>query len=294
MLLASTAPSAAPAPTTVCSSSTNRMISPWACRISSSTPLRRSSNSPRNLLPATMEPMSSASTAPAAQLLRHVARDYPLRQPLGDGRLAHAGAADQHRVVLRPPDQRLHRPRHLGVAADHRVQLTLAGKLRQVDAEPLQRAVAALRPLVGHPMLAANGLQRPVDLLQVRRRNRTAPSRRRRRLSWTIATRRCSEPMNSSPSRFASSFARSSAFAARGVTKICADSWATLGAASNSSSSRDRTSGRDTPHLAQHVGGDAVVALQQRHQHVLDVPLAVPVAPDYLLRPAPAPRGPAR
>ena len=59
MLPASTAPSAPPAPTIVCSSSTNVMISPSPSVISLSTALSRSSNSPRYLAPATIAPMSS-------------------------------------------------------------------------------------------------------------------------------------------------------------------------------------------------------------------------------------------
>ena len=61
MLPASIAPSAAPAPTTVCSSSTNVTISPSLCLISFRTALSRSSNSPRYLAPATMAPRSSAT-----------------------------------------------------------------------------------------------------------------------------------------------------------------------------------------------------------------------------------------
>src|SRR5450759_4746625 len=60
MLDASTAPSAAPAPTRVCISSMNRMTSPSAWSISLSTALSLSSNSPRYLAPATSAPMSSA------------------------------------------------------------------------------------------------------------------------------------------------------------------------------------------------------------------------------------------
>ena len=61
MLAASMAPSAAPAPTRVCSSSMNSTTSrDW--RISSRIFLRRSSNSPRYLVPATSAPMSSVST----------------------------------------------------------------------------------------------------------------------------------------------------------------------------------------------------------------------------------------
>ena len=59
MLPASIAPSAPPAPTMVCNSSTKVMISPSASVISLRTALRRSSNSPRYLAPASIEPMSS-------------------------------------------------------------------------------------------------------------------------------------------------------------------------------------------------------------------------------------------
>ena len=61
-LAASTAPSAAPAPTIVCSSSMNRMMRPSEFLISASTAFNRSSNSPRYLAPASSEPMSSDHT----------------------------------------------------------------------------------------------------------------------------------------------------------------------------------------------------------------------------------------
>ena len=61
-LPADTAPSAAPAPTIVCSSSMKRTISPSAAVISASTALSRSSNSPRYFAPAISEPTSSAQT----------------------------------------------------------------------------------------------------------------------------------------------------------------------------------------------------------------------------------------
>ncbi len=60
MLEASMAPSAAPAPTMVCSSSMNRMMSFWRS-ISSMITLRRSSNCPRYLVPATTLARSSVS-----------------------------------------------------------------------------------------------------------------------------------------------------------------------------------------------------------------------------------------
>ena len=60
ILPASMAPSAAPAPTTVCSSSINIIICPPDSDTSFKTFLRRSSNSPRYLAPATSAAKSSA------------------------------------------------------------------------------------------------------------------------------------------------------------------------------------------------------------------------------------------
>ena len=61
-LEASIAPSVAPAPTTVWSSSMKRITRPSAFWTAPSTAFSRSSNSPRNLAPATSAPMSSATT----------------------------------------------------------------------------------------------------------------------------------------------------------------------------------------------------------------------------------------
>ena len=61
MLEASIAPSAAPAPTRVWSSSMNRMICPSASVISFRTAFRRSSNSPRYFAPATRAARSKAT-----------------------------------------------------------------------------------------------------------------------------------------------------------------------------------------------------------------------------------------
>ena len=59
---ASIAPSALPAPTSVCISSMKRMISPAAAVTSVRTAFSRSSNSPRYFAPAISAPMSSASS----------------------------------------------------------------------------------------------------------------------------------------------------------------------------------------------------------------------------------------
>ena len=122
----------------------NVMTWPSLSLISFSTALSRSSNSPRYFAPATIAPRSSDDQPLAAQRLGHVAGDDPLGQALDDGGLADAGLADQHRVVLGPPGQHLDDPADLGVAADDRVELAVAGALGQVDAVLLQRLVGAL------------------------------------------------------------------------------------------------------------------------------------------------------
>ena len=59
------------------------------------------------------------------QPLRHVAADDALGQALDDGRLADAGLADQHGVVLGAPRQHLDDAADLLVPADDRVELAL-------------------------------------------------------------------------------------------------------------------------------------------------------------------------
>ena len=66
----------------------------------------------------------------AGQRLGHLVVDDPLGDALDDGGLADAGLADQHRVVLRAAGQDLDRLLDLVGAADHRVELALAGELR--------------------------------------------------------------------------------------------------------------------------------------------------------------------
>ena len=103
--------------------------------------------------------------APVAQRLGHVARDDPPREPLDDGGLAHAGLADQDRVVLRAPGQHLDHAPNLVVAPDHRVELALLGRLGEVAPEALERLVAVLGVLVGHAVRAAHLLDRLGELV---------------------------------------------------------------------------------------------------------------------------------
>ena len=80
------------------------------------------------------------------QALRHVAVDDAERQPLGDRRLADAGLADQHRVVLGAPGEHLDRAADLLVAADHRVELALARLGGEVAGVFLERVVVGSPP----------------------------------------------------------------------------------------------------------------------------------------------------
>ena len=130
MFEASIAPSAAPAPTTVCSSSMKRMICPSASVTSFRTAFSRSSNSPRNLAPGDQRAQVERDDPLVLQALRHVAAHDPLGQPLGDRRLADAGLADQDRVVLRPAREDLDDAPDLLVAADDRVELALSRAAR--------------------------------------------------------------------------------------------------------------------------------------------------------------------
>ena len=84
------------------------------------------------------------------QDVRHLVPDDPLGQTLDDGGLAHAGLADQDRIVLGAPGQDLDHPLDLGLAPDHGVELVLAGELGQIAGELVQhgRLGALLRPRI--------------------------------------------------------------------------------------------------------------------------------------------------
>ena len=71
--------------------------------------------------------------------LGHLGAGDALGQALDDGRLADAGLADQHRVVLGAAREDLHDPLDLGLAADARVELALGGELGQVAPELVEQ-----------------------------------------------------------------------------------------------------------------------------------------------------------
>ena len=95
-----------------------------------------------------------------AQALGHVALDDAAGQALGDGGLADAGLADEHRVVLGAARQHLDDAPDLLVAPDDRVELALAGVLGEVAAVLLERLVLLLGVLAGDPVAAAHLLER--------------------------------------------------------------------------------------------------------------------------------------
>src|ERR1700681_4808094 len=140
MLPASMEPSALPAPTMVCSSSMNRITCPSCLARSCSTPLRRSSNSPR-----------------------HLAVDDALRQALDDRGLADARLANQHRVVLGAPLQHLDGAADLIVAADHRVELAGSRACGEIDGVLLERLAAFLGVCIGYLLATAHLLDGLLD-----------------------------------------------------------------------------------------------------------------------------------
>ena len=68
------------------------------------------------------------------QDFRHVARDDALRQAFDDGGLAHAGLADQHRIIFGAPRKHLHHAADFFIAADHGIELAAPRLLGQVAA----------------------------------------------------------------------------------------------------------------------------------------------------------------
>ena len=81
---------------------------------------------------------------PIGQQFRNVVVNDLLRQALDDGGLADPGLAQQHRVVLLPAAEDLDDPLNLGRPADDRVEFALAGHVRQVAAEGIERGRLAL------------------------------------------------------------------------------------------------------------------------------------------------------
>ena len=143
-LEASIAPSALPAPTSVCISSMNRMMPP-----SEDGHFLQHGLQPLLELAAVFGAGDQRAHVEREQLLvlqafRHVAVDDALRQALDDGGLADAGLADQHRIVLGAAREHLDGAADFLVAADHRIDLAVARGLRQIAGIFLQRVIGVL------------------------------------------------------------------------------------------------------------------------------------------------------
>jgi len=94
------------------------------------------------------------------QALGHLAVDDPLRETLDDRGLAHAGLADQHRVVLGAPLEDLDDAADLVVTPDDRIELAGPCALGEVDGVLLQRFALAFGFLRIDCGAAAHGLDR--------------------------------------------------------------------------------------------------------------------------------------
>ena len=94
------------------------------------------------------------------EALRHIAFDDALRQALDDGCFAHAGLANQHRVILGAPAQHLNHAANLFVAPNDRVQLAAPGKFREVLGVLFQRLKLGFGILIRHALRPAHRSQR--------------------------------------------------------------------------------------------------------------------------------------
>ena len=176
-LAASTAPSAAPAPTIVCSSSMNRMTWPSASAISFRTAFSRSSNSPRYFEPAISAPMSSATTRRSRSDSGTSPATIRWARPSTIAVLPTPGSPIRTGLFLVRRRQHLDDAADLVVAADDRVELARLGGLGQVAPELLQRLVLVLGVLVGDAVRAAHLGQRLAAARRGWRRRRAAPRR---------------------------------------------------------------------------------------------------------------------
>ena len=92
----------------------------------------------------------------AAQNLRDVLLHDQLGQALHDGGLAHAGLADEHRIVLSPAGEDLHDALDLALPSDHRIQLACACGGGQIPGELIQnRRLLILAPVLRRAIVRA-------------------------------------------------------------------------------------------------------------------------------------------
>ena len=101
----------------------------------------------------------------ALQPFGDIACDDPLREPLGDRRLADARLADQHRVVLRATGEHLDRASYFLIPTDNRVELAALGERGEVAAVLLECLIRALGILGRDALSAADARERLEQLV---------------------------------------------------------------------------------------------------------------------------------
>ena len=202
MFEASSEPSAAPAPTTVCSSSMNRTTLPSASVTSFSTALRRSSNSPRYLAPATSAPMSRPMMRLSLRPSGTSPRTMRCARPSTTAVLPTPGSPMSTGLFLVRRDSTWMTRRISSSRPITGSRRCCAGELGEVAAVALERLVLALGALIGDALVAAHRREASGERGRRSRRGATASRRRGDRFdSETIASSRCSVLTNSSLKR---------------------------------------------------------------------------------------------
>ena len=103
-----------------------------------------------------------------AQPFRNLAVDYPQREALDDGGLAHARFADKHRIVLGAPLEHLDGAADLVVATDNRIQLAGFRAGREIDRVFIESATRLLGIRVDDFLARAHLLDGFIDAGPVR------------------------------------------------------------------------------------------------------------------------------
>ena len=190
-----------PAPTRVWISSM-KSSAPGLSARASSTALTRCSKSPAVAGPRQQRAHVQGEEGHALEGFGHLALVEAQGQPLGDGRLAHAGLAHQQRVVLPAAAEDVDHPLQLLLPADQRIDAALGGLLAR---GPWRRPSGDPRTGASSPSSAAAGRGRAArarpppavgEVLQQGRRGPPAFAGSRRRGSpspgaGTPARRRC-------------------------------------------------------------------------------------------------------
>lgn len=112
------------------------------------------------------------------KVLGHVAGCNLLSQALDDGRLAHAGVAQNERVVFGAARKDLHHTLDFLFAANHRIELAVARLLREVGRELFKR--------IGATPLLLRGI-RTAKERQARTGTTSTGAASGRFLSWSLA-----------------------------------------------------------------------------------------------------------